>query len=39
MPWYHGGMFDNLDAEEVDQMVDVVSLADLARRGQLRPLR
>jgi len=36
MPWYHGVMLDSLGEEEVDRMVDVVSLADLARRGQFK---
>ena len=36
---YHGVRLDALKPEEADRMVDVINLADLAKRGQLRPLR
>jgi len=36
---YHGVRLDKLEPEEADRMVDVINLADLAKRGQLRRLR
>lgn len=36
---YHGVRLDTLEPDEADRMVDVINLADLAKRGQLRLLR
>ena len=36
---YHGVVLDTLDGEEADRMVDVINLADMAKRGKLRHLR
>ncbi len=36
---YHGVRLDTLESDEANRMVDVVNLADLAKRGRLRSLR
>lgn len=36
---FHGVFLEALDADEVDRMVDVLNVSDLAQRGQLRHLR
>lgn len=36
---FHGVVLAALEADEVDRMVDVLNVGDLAQRGQLRQLR
>ncbi len=36
---FHGVILEALEADEVDQMVDILNIGDLSQRGQLRHLR